>query len=212
MNLWLTAADLRTYLGTSETSGRYADTPLGSNIRAAQGFLERRTGRQFDVQTATTKLFTTNGEAVVPIPDLASVTSITLQGATLDADETYWLHPDVRHSGVYVNVQLRTFGNDHRSNPEWFDRALDSPLYRYRRSSLPNDLSITGTWGWASKPDDLLLGVKALAAWITKRADAVLAGAVQTPDGSIMDYSRWPEEARAAVDVYRRGEQAVSVG
>ena len=110
-----------------------------------------------------------------------------------------------------VAVQVRLFGGDYRSNPEWFDRNLDQPSYLSRRSSLPNDLSITGTWGWASKPDDVLLGVKALAAWLTKRADAVLAGAVQNPDGSIMDYSRWPEEARAVVDLYRLGTQVTAV-
>ena len=211
MNLWLPPTDLRLYLGSDLNAGRYSDAMLGSNIRAAQGYIERRSGRLFDVQADTTKTFTTNGQAVVAIPDLTSATTVTLQGTALDADETYWLHPDARFSGIHVAVQVRLFGGDYRSNPEWFDRNLDQPSYLSRRSSLPNDLSITGTWGWASKPDDVLLGVKALAAWLTKRADAVLAGAVQNPDGSIMDYSRWPEEARAVVDLYRLGTQVTAV-
>lgn len=211
MNLWIAAADLRTYLGLSDSAGRYADGPLGSNIRAAQGLLEARTGRQFEVQAATTKVFTTNGAAVVPIPDLASASSVTLQGAALVADETYWLHPDSRQSGVYVALQVRPFGGAYVANPEWFDRGLDIGWRQRTATSLPNDLAVTGTWGWASKPDEVLLGVKALAAWITKRADAVLAGAAQLPDGTLMDYSRWPEEARAAADLYRRGAQATAV-
>lgn len=211
MSLWIAAADLRAYLGTSESTGRYADAPLGSNIRAAQGLLEAATGRQFEVQAATTKVFTTNGGAVVAIPDLSAASSVTLQGAALVADETYWLHPDSRQSGVHVAVQVRPFGGSYVANPEWFDRGLDLGWRERVATSLPNDLSIAGTWGWASKPDPLLMGVKALAAWMTKRADAVLAGAVQLPDGSLMDYSRWPEEARAAVDLYRRGTQATAV-
>lgn len=211
MNLWLSPGDLRDYLATSQTTGRYADAPLGSNIRAAQGWLERSTGRTFEVETST-RLFTTNGEAVVSIPDLASASAVTLQGATLDADETYWLLPDTRHSGVYVNIQLRVFGGDHRANPQWFDRNLDQPWYTGRGYSLPNDLSITGTWGWASKPDDLLLGVKALAAWMTKRADAALAGGILDAAGGVLDYSQWPPEAQEARRLYLRGEQLVSIG
>lgn len=210
MNLWLTPADLRVYLGTAQVDGKYADSPLGSNIRAAQGFLERQTGRQFDVQTATTKTFTSNGAAVVSIPDLRSATSISLQGTALVSSETYWLLPDTRHSGVYVNVQLRAFGSDWRGNPQWFDRNLDHPRY-LAGTGLPNDLSITGDWGWLSKPDDLLIGVKALAAWLTKRADAVLAGAMQDATGSVFDYSQWPPEAQAARRTYLRGEQMVAL-
>lgn len=211
MNLWLSAADLRDYLGVTQSTGRYSDASLGSNIRAAQGFLERETGRQFDEQTGITKTLTSNGEAVVSIPDLRTAASVVLQGSTLEADSTYWLLPDTRFSGVYVNVQLRTFGGDYRGNPEWFDRNLDSWWWGRDRYGLPNDLVITGDWGWTSKPDDLLLGVKALAAWMTKRADAVLAGAVQNADGSIMDYSQWPIEAQTARTVFMRGRQLVSI-
>lgn len=210
MNLWLSAADLRDYMGVSTSTGRYSDAALGSNLRAAQGLMERRTSRQFDEQGATTKTLSSDGKAVVSIPDLRTATSITLQGSALTADESYWLLPDTRHSGVFVNLQLRTFGGDHRSNPQWFDRNLDQAWYHVGYG-LPNDLVIVGDWGWTSKPDDLLLGVKSLAAWITKRADAVLAGAVQNPDGSILDYSQWPIEAQTAVAVYARGEQLVAL-
>lgn len=210
MNLWLTAADLRDYLGTSQTTGRYADAPLGSNIRAAQGFLERQTGRQFDVQTGVTKTLSSDGRAVVSIPDLRTATSVTLQGAALVANESYWLLPDARFSGVSVNLQLRAFGGDYRSNPEWFDRNLDQPWYA-PGVGLPNDLVIVGDWGWTSKPDELLIGVKALAAWLTKRADAVLAGGVVDQSGNVFDYSQWPAEAQAARKLFLRGEQLVSI-
>ena len=210
MDLWLTPADVRTYLGTDQTTGKYADVPLGSNIRAAQGFLERQTGRQFDVQTGVTKTLSSNGAAVVSIPDLRTATSVTLQGATLDADESYWLLPDTRHSGVYVNVQLRAFGSDWRGNPQWFDRNLDH--FRHTADTgLPNDLVIVGDWGWTSKPDELLIGVKALAGWLTKRADAVLSGAMQDNAGNVFDYSQWPPEAQAARRLFLRGEQMVSL-
>lgn len=210
MNLWLTPADLRDYLNTDQTTKRYADGPLGSNIRSAQGFLERETSRQFDVQTGVTKTLTSNGRPVVSIPDLRAATSVTLQGSALDADESYWLLPDTRHSGVYVNLQLRAFGSDYRANPQWFDRNLDQPWYG-QGSGLPNDLAITGDWGWVDKPDELLLGVKALAAWITKRADAVLSGGVTDQAGNVFDYQQWPVEAKEARKLFQRGDQMVSI-
>lgn len=208
MNLWLTAADLRLYLGTEQATGRYSDAPLGSNIRAAQGMLERETGRRFDTGSGTVTI-STNGKAVVSIPDLRSVTSVSLQDTPLVASETYWLLPDAKHSGVYVNLQLRPFGGDFRGNPQWFDRNLDQPWYN--GGSLPNDLVIVSdAWGWDSKPDELLIGVKALAAWLTKRADAVLAGGLIDQAGNIFDYSNWPAEAQAARRLFLRGTQMES--
>ena len=211
MDLWIGAADLRDYMGTTVTTSRYSDRALGSNIRSAQGLLERQTARQFDVQTGVSKTFSTDGKAVVAIPDLRTATSVTLQGSALESGTTYWLLPDTRHSGVYVAAQVRPFGGDYRSNPQWFDRNLDRAWYTAGEGALPNDLVIVGDWGWTSKPDELLLGVKALAAWLTKRADAVLAGAVQNPDGSIVDYTNWPDEAQAARAAFLRGTQLVSV-
>ncbi len=211
MNLWITPADIRQYVDTGATTGRYSDSALGSNIRAAQGMIERETGRQFDTQTGVTKTLNSNGQAVVSIPDLRSATGVTLQDSALDSNQTYWLLPDVRHSGVYVAVQLRSYGSDYRANPQWFDRNLDSWWWRDGGYGLPNDLTITGDWGWTEKPMDLVIGVRALAAWLSKRADALLAGAVQNPDGSILDYSNWPDEARSAVRLYKRGVQMVAV-
>lgn len=214
LSLWITEQSVRDALSIDTAAGRYTDSNIGSNIRAAESYIQRASSRQFEVET-TTKRFSTNGAPVLPIPDLTSATSITLQGTALTADESYWLHPDAHHSGVYVAVQLRQFGNGrlgYLANPEWFDRNLDSPMARaYASTGLPNDLAVTGTWGWAEKPDDLLAGVKALAAWLLKRMDAVLAGAVQDPTGAILDYSQWPVEARTAVELYRRGQQAVVI-
>jgi hypothetical protein len=46
--------DIRNYLSVTGTTGRYSDQSIGSNIRAAQSFLARATGRQFLPQLAST--------------------------------------------------------------------------------------------------------------------------------------------------------------
>lgn len=212
MNQFITAADVRTFANISGTSGRYSDGSIGSNIIAAQGFIQRETARLFEQRDATALTFTTEGRASISIPDIRTVSSVVWDGSTLTADESYWLLPDAKRSGIYVGLQLRlyrTSGKWYYSNPEWWDRGLD--WARGDLGSEPNDLVVTGDWGWGDLPYDVLHAVKVLAAWYTKRADAVLANAVQGPDGAILDYSVLPPEVTDCIRTYRRGTQAVSV-
>lgn len=213
MNQWISAANVRTYANLDGTAGRYSDAAIGSNIRAAQTMIEQRTGRTFESSSGT-RYFTTENRAAIAIPDLRGVTAVTLNGTALTANETYWLLPDPRWSSIYSAIQFRPFGRSRErwylSVPDWFDRGLDSSL-TYGTSSLPNDLAVSSTtWGWDPVPDDVLHAVKVLAAWITKRSDALLGNAVQTPDGTVLDYSQMPPEVAAVISTYRAGEQAVA--
>jgi hypothetical protein len=55
-------AQVRDYLNITATTGQYSDALIGSNINQAVGFLQRKTGRQFEWQGSNhTKTFTTNG-------------------------------------------------------------------------------------------------------------------------------------------------------
>lgn len=202
---------VRDKIGLNASNSRYPDGLIGSNLRWAAGFLERRTGRVFDETTAT-KLFTTEGKSLVTIPGLATASSVTLNGAPLTADETYWLIPDAQQTGVYTGIQFRAFESRPSGvpwwygNPEWFDRGLDlPPYYGSHRGSLPNDLSITGTWGYAaaSLPEEFIGAVADLAAWATKRGDALYAGAVASPEGNLFDLSQLPVEVQAFIAEWR---------
>jgi hypothetical protein len=215
VNLWISAADVRAFANIDATNGRYSDAALGSNIRAAQQMIEQATGRQFD-STSGTRYFTTEGRASLAIPDVRSVTSVVLNGTALTENETYWLLPDSRFSQVNVAIQFRAFGVRRRgewylSVPDWFDRGLDLPGGQ-QESSLPNDLRIESSeWGWASPPDDVLHATKALAAWLTKRADGLLGNAVQTADGTVLDYSQFPPEFNAVKRSYSSGSQLIGI-
>ena len=89
-SLPIDAAQVRAYLDVTGTSGAYTSELITSNIRAAASFIERETGRQFENQAGATKTFTTNGAASMAIPDARTITSVTLQGATLVLNESYW--------------------------------------------------------------------------------------------------------------------------
>lgn len=206
----VTEAQVRAYLDVDGTGGKYADPLIASNIRAAAAFLERATSRQFEAQTNVTKHFTTEGRAALRIPDLRSVTSVSLQGSGLVADESYWLVGG--NGGTYTTLQFRAFGSggsySYLSNPQWFDRNLD----RYPWStSLPNDLAITGDWGFDPYPPDFLHAVKVLAAWYTKRPASVLANVSITPDGNVLNYGELPPEVTGFIRSWKVGEQLVSV-
>lgn len=213
MPAFVNASNVRAYAGIDAIDAqedRWNEGSLGSNIRAASAFLQRRTGRQFEVQLGATKKFTTNGQSYLSIPDLTTVTSVTLAGTTLTADETYWLTPDTQQTGVSIGIQFRPFGHraDYRSFPNWFDTNLDRRWYPGFGSD-PNDLVIVGDWGHDPLPDELLHATKALALWLTKRPDASLSNTIQTPEGNVLDLSALPVEVLTFIETWKVGEMVV---
>lgn len=218
MPAFVNASNVRAYAGVmaiDATDDRWNEPQLGSNIRAASAFLQRRTGRQFEVQLGATKKFTTNGSSYLSIPDLSSATSVTLSGTALTADTTYWLVPDAQQSGVSIGIQFRPFGRraDYRSFPDWFDTNKDSHLWPGNwGGSDPNDLVIVGDWGHDPLPDELLHATAVLAAWITRRPDALLGGVSVTSAGTEIDLSAIPVEVRSFIEAWKIGESVVSAG
>ena len=208
-------------MGTAANTGQWSDASIGSNIRAASGFLERRTGRQFEALTGATKTFTTDGRTYLVLPDLRSVSAISMNGAALTADQTYYLMSDRHDPSIFTGIQFRAFQGRQRpangwwvGNSAWFDNGYDLPN-RARPvddSSQPNDLVITGNWGWSPLPEDLLQATKVLAAFYTKRPDSVLADVEITPEGNARVYSGLPLEIREFIMDWALGERAISVG
>jgi hypothetical protein len=213
MATFVMPAQVRDYLNITATTGQYSNELIGSNINAASAFLQRRTSRQFEFQGSnTSKTFTTEGRAYLTIPDLRVANSVTLQDSTLTANESYYLIPDRMNTGVFTAIQFRAFGTyNYRSNPQWFDRNLDSWLYSRVEGSLPNDLVIVGEWGHVPLPSELLHATVVLASYFTKRPDSVLSGGIQTPEGGIFDLSALPVEVTTFIDGWKLGEQLVGV-
>ena len=215
---FVTVANVKDYLQATGTTGQWSSAVIGSNITAASADLQRWTNRQFEPQgsnTAVTKRFTTNGAAFMVIPDLRSATSVTLQGTTLEDGSTYHLIPDKYNSGVFTGIQFRAFGRyDYRGNPDWFDRNLDSWRWQYSGGSysLPNDLTITGAWGWVPLPDSLLHATTVLAGYYVLRSDALLSGAInRLQEGIIFDLSQLPVEVQNFVREWKLSDQMATV-
>lgn len=215
-----TVLQVREYmdLNTTSSSSKYTDSTIGSNIRAAGAWMERRTGRVFGNQAATTKKFTTHGKPSLLLPGLRTATSITLDGTALTADSTYWLLADAQQSGLYTGIQFRAFGRSgtpwYLSVPDWWDRGLDLPGQPVG-GSLPNDLVIVGDWGYvddATMPEEVRHVAKVLAAYFTKRPDAILGGAFATSEGGVIDLSQFPTEVQSFVAEWRLEQGVEAVG
>lgn len=214
MSQFATAAELRDFMEVSGTTGRKSDTNLNLILQNASDWLERRTGRIITASASnTTRYFSSNNAPSVVIPDLRAVTSVTLQSATLTADQSYWLIPSSQAPDVYTGLQLRPFGlgrgyPSYLANPEWFDRNLDSPLAQHW-GSTPNDLEITGLWGWTTTPPSWKLATLALAAYTYHHADALFASARATPEGNLLDMSDFPSEVKAHIHEWEIGTEVV---
>jgi len=179
------------------STSRYTDETIGSNIRTATWFLERATGRLFSDRTKA-MTFSTNGAPHMTIPGLRTATSVTLGGSALTADSTYWLVPDSQQTGVFTGIALRAFtrtdGPWYMGVADWWDRGLDMPNGPRTGNTMPNDLVITGSWGYADAdvPEPVRFATKVLAAFWTKYPDAVLIGSAATAGGGAIDLSGFP--------------------
>mgnify|MGYP006921401355 CR=1 FL=1 len=215
-----TVLQVREYMDLNAvgSSSKYSDSTIGSNIRAAGAWMERRTGRIFGNQAQTTKKFTTNGKPSIMLPGLRTATTVTLDGTALVADESYWLLADGQQTGLYTGIQFRAWGQSgapwYLGVPDWWDRGLDMPG-QPGGGSLPNDLVILGDWGYvddATMPEEVRHVSKVLAAYFTKRPDAILGGALATPEGGVVDLSSFPIEVQSFVAEYRIEQGVESVG
>jgi hypothetical protein len=211
MSQFATAAELRDFMEISGTTGRKSNTNLDLILQFSSNWLERRTGRTITATASNTpRTFTTNGNPYTVIPDLRTASSVTLQTAPLTADSTYWLVPSRQAPAIYTGIQVRPWGsgwnNSYLSNPEWFDRNLDSPRAR-NWSSLPNDLVITGLWGWTTTPPEWKLATMALSDFVYGHADAIFSSAKATPEGNLFDMNRLPVEVRILVDEWELSTQ-----
>lgn len=217
MSQFVTAIQLRTYLDTTKVTGRYTNDNLDFLLETASNQLERATGRLITASSSNTvKTFTTAGRAVITIPDLRVASAVTIGGSGLTADQSFWLLPSAQAQDIYTAIQVRPFGGPISSPTwylhysEWYDRNLDSPLFAagFDRS-LPNDLVITGLWGWSTVPKSWQLAAMALAGYYLKHADALNVGSGTTAEELVLDFSEFPAEVRQHIKDWQLGEQVV---
>jgi hypothetical protein len=227
-------SDVRDYLelNTPASSSKYSAARIGSNILAAQEWLEHQTGRYFTDRPGVTWTIpgATMLRAQVPIPGFRTFTSCQWGGSIIQVSTTLgsgaaWAIPDVLNTGVYVALQFRAWRADsdrpwYLADSNWWDKLLDNPFYPgnwgggYAWTSMPDDLVITGDAGYVngSEPYALRQAVLVLASFYTMRPASILADVAITPSGGVLTYSQMPAEVRSFVADWKiGGEQVVSM-
>jgi len=212
-----TPAELRDFMEWSGTTGRKSDVNLGLLLDAASDFLEHSTGRMITSTGSNySRTYSSKGRAIIPIGDWRTVDQVTLNGADLTPNSSYWLIESRQSADVSTSIQLRTFGSspqDARSGADWFDTNKDSWLWpgNWASNTQPNDLVITGLGGWTEPPPIWKLTSLVLAGYYYHHADAAFSGARQTPEGNVYDLSRYPVEVQKLVSDWTLGEAVVIV-
>lgn len=206
---------VKAYLAIPTSDTRWDDLLGGEGgggvnlIEAASAKFEQATNRKFSLSSNnTTYTFSTEGQSDLLIPDLqlSPTPTVTLLGAALTANASFWLIPDPQDRATTTHIQLKSFGIGqsaywYKAFPNWFDANLDR--YPFFEMGSPLDLAITGTWGHLPIPDDVIFAVTILTSWFFKRKDAIPTNLIFNPDGSTSDMHDWPTEVLDAVHNWR---------
>lgn len=240
MNLVVTPDSVREYLllNSPGSTSRYSDGTIGSNIRAAQSYLERECHRFFHDHPGVTWATTTMLQAQVDLPGFRTITSATWGGALLsvavpgDGNTSpsawaLWEPTEGIEDGyrLICALQFRPWRVDNDrpwwlADRNWFDKGLDSPCLPgnwgggYAWTSMPNDLIIVGDGGYPPgfEPFAYIHAVRVLAAWYTIRPASLMGNVALSPGGAPLEYGDLPPEVYEFVADWKLGRQVVSVG
>ena len=194
---YLTASDLKTYLGISSSS---EDGLLTALIAQAQAYLEAQTGRVFEASADATRRF----DAVADVledeagrrltlwlgEDLCAVTSVTNGDGTTVTSSQYVTEP-------------------RGETPYWGLRLKSNASVAWTYSDTPEDaISITGRWAFStSAPADVVMACRDLAAWLYRRRGqegASLDAPQVSPSGVMLFPAKLPETVKMTIQKYQR--------
>jgi hypothetical protein len=165
-----TLASVREFVGkpTSGTAQTQDDELLTSLIVQESKQIHAYTGREFaPVSTAsqTRKFAYYGGGRLYFTPyDLQDVTSVTIDtesgdGVALEEDVDFFLFPRNANAGVYTHAELR--------NCEPVAKSSRHVVRPWR------EVTVVGTWGFSSVPDDVELAANAQVAFLFRQHSAV---------------------------------------
>ena len=165
-----TLAEVRAFLRLSDPSQTDMDTLLTALITQASAAIKRYTMREFTATASgTARKFRYFGGGTLWFHsegpyDLQSASSVTIDSETaspqtLTVDEDYFLVPRNAPLGVYEGMELRNLAPYGRSS------ANDYRPWR--------QVTVTGTWGMASVPDDVELACQMQVAYLYRQHSTV---------------------------------------
>lgn len=195
-----TLAEVRAFMRLSDSSQTDMDTELTALITQASAAIKQYTMREFIATSAGTVRkfryfgggtlwFHLEGAYELQSATAVSIDSETGSPQTLTADSDYFLLPrNGTTGGTYTGMELRNLGPSSRSS----DRD-----YRPWRQ-----VSVTGTWGMASVPDDVELACQMQVAYLYRQHSSV-PGRTLENDGERFGPMYWAPGVVQALSPYR---------
>lgn len=192
-----TLASVREFLRITDAAQTGSDDLLTAFIAQASKAIHRHTGREFAPLSTSpqTRIFTYYGGGRLYFTpyDLATVTSVQIDTdgsspTTLTEDEDYYLFPRNVNDGVYEYAELRGCEPAPKSS---------SNVTRPWR-----EVTIAGTWGFASVPADVKTAANMLVAfWF--RQHSTVPGNTLAGEGDRFGPVSWPSGVLQLLASYR---------
>ena len=199
----VTLQELKDALGITDNS---EDAKLQDALRDASAAIRSYTDRSFNTTQATsTKIFQYDGSGVLEIEDAVAVTNVSMDGVTLVLGTDYTVEPygNAVFNWLFLPVDYPLGGS-----PEMgFTRNLDRLWWK--RSVKPiRSVSVTGTWGWPSIPDDVQRAALWTAAAFAETPRPVIQERTADVSRTYTNISAAiPSRAKDLLEPYVRGRQ-----
>lgn len=190
---YCTAADVKTYLGISETDDDALITQL---VTAAQQAIDTHCNRTFEAAADSTRNFSVehdvDGRTVWLDEDLADITTVTsnADGSSPDVIPSTDYVTKPRNRTPYYAIVLKTSSDD-----DW-DYADD-----------PEDgITIEGKWAYSeTAPDDIKQWCIRLASYYYRQKDAQVFDVTAVPEAGVITVPQGlPADVRQGLRHYRR--------
>lgn len=168
------------------------DTILQLALDGATAFITGQTRRRFD-QVTEARTLDGNGERRLVVPDLVSVTALTLAPATAGTPVALAV------SDYYLGPTSDGSGRPYR----WIDLSIVGAYAGWYQGQ--RTVSITGVWGWPAVPADIRMVCISLAARFWKSSQAGFSDTIgMDGDGSPVFSKQMTSWDRQVLKSYRR--------
>lgn len=193
---YISADDLKSTLGLTGASG--IDTDIGRAVTAASRAIDQVCDDRFypDDDALQVRKFVPVNPGFARIDSLCEFTSLVAQESTWELDTDFYLEPTNAANDGRPWTAIRTI-----VRPFLFTAAEVAPGW----SGFDARITVTGKWGWAAAPDEIVSATGLLAAKIFERRKAIFGVAgVGVDVGAAVRIGSYDEEFQTLVGPYKR--------
>ena len=192
---YTTLAEMKTSLSLG--SQTYADTDITNAINAASSAIDQMAGRTFNIDgSPSTRKFLPISAGFCARDDLASCSTFTVSCTAWTQDTEFYLEPINAAADGRPYTGIRSIGRQFIFTVKDLEPST---------ANFDGRVSVTGTYGWPSVPEDIKEACRILAARLLKRVRESTFGVVGLGyDGMTMRISGSDPDVEALIRPYSK--------